>query len=200
MSTPFDPYHQNRKLDAKIIVGLERIYEAFRVLLWKEAQSIGISPIQIQLLLFIQHHPPEQNTLSYLAQEFNLTKATLSESVKNLEKKELIQRELNPEDSRSRYLTLSEKGLDIIQESQQFTAVLEKSLQQMNPSQLQNFWDVLSHLLTDLHANETISLQRMCYSCKWLDSEAGSLHCKLLEIDLQRADIRIDCPEHESVS
>ena len=43
----------------KITQALERISKAFRVLLWEESKKHGISPIQIQLLIFCSSHKPE---------------------------------------------------------------------------------------------------------------------------------------------
>ncbi len=44
------------ELNSKILNGLERISEAYKSLLWEQAKVYGISPIQIQILLFITDH------------------------------------------------------------------------------------------------------------------------------------------------
>ena len=44
---------QNQKIESRIVVALERISEAFRVLLWNESKENSLSPIQIQILIFI---------------------------------------------------------------------------------------------------------------------------------------------------
>jgi hypothetical protein len=49
----FDLEHQNSKIESKIVASLERISEAFRVLLWNESKENSLSPIQIQILIFI---------------------------------------------------------------------------------------------------------------------------------------------------
>ncbi len=87
----FDVNEQNTNLESKIVVALERISEAFRVLLWQQSKEFGVSPIQIQLLIFIDLHQQDYCKVSYLAQEFNLTKATISDAVKSLEQKQLIE-------------------------------------------------------------------------------------------------------------
>jgi len=50
-----------------------------------------VSPIQIQILLFCASHKQENLKVSFLANEFDLTKATISDSVKVLIKKEEFQ-------------------------------------------------------------------------------------------------------------
>ena len=81
---------QNQKIESRIVVALERISESFRVLLWNESKENSLSPIQIQLLIFIQFHAQEKCKVGYLADEFNMTKATISDAIKSLEQKELI--------------------------------------------------------------------------------------------------------------
>ena len=83
----FNLDNQNAGLNSKIVAGLERLSQAFRTLLWEKAKEFGLSPIQIQVLIFIHYHSKEKSTVSYLAQEFNLTKPTISDAIKALEQK-----------------------------------------------------------------------------------------------------------------
>ncbi len=76
----FDPSEQNIDLDKKIVAGLERLSQVFRALLWDHAKAYNLSPIQIQLLIFIRYHRPEHNSVSYLAGEFSVTKPTISDA------------------------------------------------------------------------------------------------------------------------
>ena len=85
----FNLNEQNQKIESRIVVALERISEAFRVLLWNESKENSLSPIQIQILIFIYFHSTEKCKVGYLADEFNMTKATISDSVKVLLSKEL---------------------------------------------------------------------------------------------------------------
>ena len=47
----FDLEHQNSNIESKIIVSLERLSQAFRVLLWNESKAFSLSPIQIQIMI-----------------------------------------------------------------------------------------------------------------------------------------------------
>lgn len=85
--TAFNPSHQQNNTPSKIIAGLERISQAFKVLLWKKAKQLGVSPIQIQILIFITYHTVELCNVSDLAKEFNVTKPTISDAIKVLEKR-----------------------------------------------------------------------------------------------------------------
>jgi len=84
----FDPQNQEGDLSGKIVIGLERISEVIKVLLWEKAKDLCLSPIQI--LIFVAYHKSAYCNVSHLAKEFNITKATISDAIKTLLKKELI--------------------------------------------------------------------------------------------------------------
>ena len=79
-------------LEVKVLNGFERLSEALKSLLWEKAKVHGISPIQIQLLVFISNHKIEICNVSYMAKEFNVTKATISDAVRVLIKKEYLEK------------------------------------------------------------------------------------------------------------
>ncbi len=199
MSSSFEPKRQNESLESKIVVALERITEAFRVLLWNEGKESSLSPIQIQLLIFIKFHQPFQCKVGYLAKEFNLTKATVSESLKTMFRKELIEKQPDPNDSRSYSIKLSSKGSILASHSSLFAENLHFPLSNLSSNQKNVMYDGLIKLIHDLHTSGIISLQRMCYSCNYHQTTKDGSYCKLLKKNLANNEIRIDCPEHESI-
>ncbi len=110
MISVFDVNRQQQKIDRKIVVALERISEAFRVLLWNESKENALSPIQIQALIFLLFHTADKCTISYLAKEFNLSKPTMSDSIKVLVQKGLVKKIADTEDSRSYNIALTASG------------------------------------------------------------------------------------------
>ncbi len=106
----FDPHYQESDLTVKTVVGLERISEAFKVLLREKAKQLGLSPIQIQILLFVSSHKEQLCNVSFLASEFNVTKPTISDAVKSLNVKGLISKQHSDKDSRSFTIKLSQSG------------------------------------------------------------------------------------------
>lgn len=52
MKSDFDLNQQIQSTESKIVASLERIAQAFRVLLWQESKEFALSPIQVQLLIF----------------------------------------------------------------------------------------------------------------------------------------------------
>lgn len=193
----FDLNRQNERMESRIVVALERISEAFRVLLWNESKQKSLSPIQIQLLIFLLFHDPAKCKISYLASEFNMTKATISDSVRVLLSKNLVLRETDPSDTRSHTLALTDTGRKIAEEACSFTTLIEKPLQKLTVEQKKVMLDGLLKLIYDLNRAGIITIQRMCFTCSHYHSDKGIHFCRLLQSRLAESEIRLDCPEHE---
>jgi DNA-binding MarR family transcriptional regulator len=199
MKSSFDLGRQNKKLESRIVVALERISEAFRVLLWQESKENALSPIQTQLLLFLLFHSEEKCKVSYLAQEFNMSKATISDSVKLLLQKELVQKLADPDDTRSYRIGLTAKGKQVAEQSSMFASSMEKPLNALTPEQKQVMFSTLLYLIHQLNQSGVITLQRMCFTCSHYKREKGVHHCTLLGASLAPEELRLDCPDHANV-
>lgn len=198
MQTAFDLYQQNKKIESKIVVALERISEAFRVLLWNESKENALSPIQIQILIFLNFHTEEQCKISYLAQEFNMSKATISDSVKLLLQKGLIQKIDDTNDTRSYIISLTADGKKTAEKSSHFAFAIEKPLSSLNNEQKETILSGLLKLIYELNKTGIITIQRMCFTCSHYQNNNGQHFCKLLQSKLANTSLRIDCPEHAS--
>ncbi|WP_236974257.1 MarR family winged helix-turn-helix transcriptional regulator [Membranihabitans maritimus] len=196
--TSFDPEKQIISPESKIVVALERISEAFRVLLWNESKQNALSPIQIQILLFLQFHPRELSKISYLATEFNMTKATISDSVRVLVEKELIEKVKDENDSRSFNLFVTTKGQKIVNQVAGFSNVMEQPISKLSQQQKEVLLLSLIELITKLDQQGIITVQRMCNSCRFYKKTDTGHFCNFLQQPLQSQELRIDCPEHVS--
>lgn len=188
---------QNQKIESRIVVALERISEAFRVLLWNESKENSLSPIQIQILIFIYFHSLEKCKVGYLADEFNMTKATISDSVKILLSKELVTKDTDPIDTRSFSLKLTNEGKKIAKKASLFASSIEQPIEKLTQEQKTIMLNGLLKLIYDLNKSGIITIQRMCFTCSNYQLEKGVHYCKLLKSQLAENELRIDCPEHE---
>jgi hypothetical protein len=60
----------------------------------------------------------------------------------------------------------------------------------------------LLELIYKLNKSGVIGIQRMCATCRFYGKNQygpGTHYCNLLNLPLNAADLRIDCPEHEAV-
>ncbi len=198
----FDLNFQNLSIDSKIIASLERIAQIFRVLLWEESKEFALSPIQVQVLIFVLFHSEEKRKVSYLASEFNMTKATISDAIKSLEQKQLIEKEYELHDTRSYVIHLTSKGRDIAHKTSLFTSQLQIPIEKLpdpdKGSLLSSLLDIIKHL----HGAGLISTQRMCLSCRFYKAGQGKQdhYCHLLDQTLTSNELRVDCLEHQLVN
>lgn len=193
----FNVDYQNTHTASKIVAGLERISEAFRVLLWQHAKTIGLSPIQIQILLFIAFHAEKHCNVSALSKEFNLTKATISDAIKVLHKKSLILKHPSPTDKRAYSISLSEEGKKMVTTTQHFAHPLQVITEQLEGAEQVQFFQSLSKIIYGLHQTGILQTQRTCYACHFYEQREGGHFCRLLEVRLEEKKIRLDCPEFE---
>lgn len=194
----FDTHAQGNDVNAKILVALERITEVFRVALWNVGKTNGLSPLQIQLLIFLKFHRAELRKVSYLAQEFNLSKPTISEAVRTLLKKGLIEKETLPEDTRSFLIHLSDKGEQLVHEISFFANDLKQGFSNWSEKKKRDFYQQLLQLINNLQQLGWISIQRTCYSCRFFQNDQQGPYCKFLKMPLQTEQLQVDCPDFES--
>jgi len=193
----FNPSGQENNISSKIIVGLERISEVFKILLWEKAKLVGLSPIQIQILIFIAYHKQGLCNVSHLAKEFNITKPTISDAVRVLDKKGMIIKDFSSTDSRSYAIQLSHSGNKIVAETENFANPLKSQLKGIQQADLENLFGTLSKLIYQLNSNGILTVQRTCYGCKFYNQLENKDFCSLLDKELLNSEIRLDCPEYE---
>jgi len=193
----FDLGNQNQSIESKIVASLERISEAFRVLLWQQSKMFSLSPIQVQILIFLLHHSEEKRKVSYLAGEFNMTKATISDSIKTLEQKKLIEKEYELQDARSYIIQLTKQGREIAEQTALFTKEIRTPINKLHADDKESLLLSLLNIIRSLNKAGVITIQRMCLTCSYYrPAKEGAHFCSLLNQRLHAADLRVDCPEH----
>ncbi len=186
------------KLERKILNGLERLSEALKALLWEQAKEFGISPIQIQIVLFVSSHRIDLCNVSYLAREFNVTKATISDAVRVLVKKGYLEKDYAPTDKRRYNLVISSSGEELINQLSEYASPISEELSVFSELELSNVFDLISKLIYQLNQRDVIQVQRTCYNCIYYSGNKKNRHyCNLLNSRLKKTDIRLDCKEFE---
>lgn len=193
----FNPTNQESNISSKIVAGLERVSEAFKVLLWEKAKLLGLSPIQIQILIFVSHHKSSICNVSHLAKEFNISKPTVSDAIRVLDQKGMITKDFSLADSRSYSIQLSAMGKKIVKQTENFANPLKSELENNEQTELETLFGTLSKLIYQLNQSEILTVQRTCYGCKFYTQTENSDYCSLLEKNLLNTEIRLDCAEYE---
>lgn len=175
---------------------LERIGEVSRAMRWQEATGSGLSPLQLRILGFVSDHAGQSVGVARLAEELQVTKPTVSDSVKLLVERGLLVRKPDPLDGRGHTLRLTAAGRKHLPAAEPFAAALATLPRQERETLLL----ALMRLLEALLSSGEVQVQRMCWTCAhYRGDRNASHHCMLLRKDLSVAELRTDCPEHELV-
>ncbi len=191
----FDPDQQNNNLASKTVAALERISQVYRLLLWDHAKELGLSPIQIQLLIFVGHHKEALCNVSYLAKEFNVTKPTISDAVRVLFQKGKIEKTYSETDKRAYTISLSPAGQAIVAQTEGFADPIQEIINKYDAGSQAQLFTFLSEIIQQLQQSQILTTQRHCYACRFYKKNTNGAFCNLLEQQLRQEEIRLDCPE-----
>src|SRR5690606_37515732 len=151
----------------------------------------------VQVLIFLVFHEEGKRKVSYLAEELNVTKATVSDTIKALEQKRLITKSYELNDTRSFLIHLTEEGRAVAEKTSLFTGQLQIPISQLDVPDKENLFLNLISIIRSLNQAGIITIQRMCLTCAYHQLSASGQHfCRLLNQDLRTTDLRMDCPEH----
>jgi len=204
MHSIFNVAHQHQDVDSKIAVALERLSQAFRVLLWEKNKTHNLSPIQIQFLVYLLYHAADQCTITQLAREFTLTPATVSDAISTLEEKKLVLRERRDTDRRVAWVSLTPEGKKTARMLSTWANVIQENIAEFDPAEKVVVMKFLMRLIESLQQAGVITIARMCITCKFFQPRAhpnsqALHHCQLLDKPLANSELRLDCPEHETM-
>lgn len=197
MESIYNPDFQNSSLENKIVIGFDRISQVFKTLLIEESQQYHLSPIQIQFLIFINYHSENRSTISYLSREFNLSKPTVSETIKTLERKNYITKVADKVDTRSYFIQITDLGKTIVQHTEQYANPLLNIISNIDETNKLMLWQNITNIITELNNIQLINPHRTCTNCQFYSKDNNKPHCALLNQELKVEDIRIDCPEFQ---
>lgn len=194
----FNPQHQLENIDSKIIVAFDRIAQAYRSLLWEKSTEFALSPIQIQVIIFLNNHSSTKCKVSYLAEEFNVSKASISDTIKVLEQKNLIYKQVEEYDARSYFIGLTKEGKSIANKTSNFADQILSSVTELQDHQKEGLFSSLIQIIHFLNQAGVLTVQRMCLNCQNHSfNEKDQFHyCKLLKSKLKNSELRVDCNEH----
>ncbi len=184
-------------MDQKIVAALERISQVVRTLAWKTGQLLGLNPIQAQILKFLLHHGQQNNQISSLAKEFTITKASMSDTISSLERKNLVRKMYAAGAVRNFRVELTSEGEQTAEKVTLYAQNLFLSVRKLPIPDKHQLFSVLGNIIFDLHTSGVITVQRMCYTCKYYETQREQHYCKLLQKSLLTEQLQIDCSDHQ---
>jgi DNA-binding MarR family transcriptional regulator len=184
------------KIDKKIVDGLEKIADIMKHATWQISDPLKLSPIQVRILTYLLDNKEIDVKISSLAEEFLVSRPTITDSIKSLAKRDFIQTIKDPLDKRSSFISLSPMGIIVAENVSEYSQSLSNIIKDLESSQKESFFGTLMNILFSLQLKGFIPLQKMCFSCKYYSQQDEQHYCSLLEQKLNVEELRINCPEH----
>jgi DNA-binding MarR family transcriptional regulator len=189
-----------RDLDRKLIAAAERLGRALRAARQHVATQHGLSLLQLQLLEQLSDRRPRR--VGELAAELDISQPTTSDALRILQEKDLVARAPDPTDRRASTIALTDSGDRVAAAiAAQLGPLLTGERAEADDERGIALRVLLGEILR-LQTAGVISVNRSCLSClHFQPAGRGALaHCLLLDEPLADRELRVDCPEHSSLS
>lgn len=161
----------------------------------------SLSPAQVQILTMAAQAPHGVRPTE-VAARLAVSPPTITESVKVLVRKHLLEKRPDPLDARAVRLHLTPEGHEQAQRSAGWSDFLAAaSSDVMGEAEQEEFFTRLVKILLRLQERSQLPILRMCVTCIHFrpnvhSDEARPHHCALVDAPLGPRHIRLDCPEH----
>ena len=196
----FSPEQQLTSLDARLLLSLQRLSDMLKAIQWEQARILGITPLQLQILLFTGHHTAAVNKVAYIAMELQLSRPTVSDAAAALVSKGLLRIEDDLRDRRSYSFLLTDNGLEVLEQAEKYTADLYAIVGKRPLREKMNLYQSVFTIVAGL-SNDKGGMQRTCYNCAHYEGNKKRQHgCSLLQKKLASAELQIDCMYHSTLS
>lgn len=179
----------------------QQLLERLASLLRSESRSLlfefGLQPIQFEALHYLSMCNRYSDTPMAVTDYLGQTKGSVSQTLKVLEKKELLEKSVDSRDKRVTHLQLTQKGWALIEVILP-SPVLQAAGKYLQDDTVETMNTSLSHLLNSLQkANQSRSFGQ-CSSCRHhINNAPGKYVCGLTEEVLSAKEATLICREHE---
>lgn len=196
----FDPQYRKDKRSARIGMALFRMSQAIKKMTQEESGAMGLSPVQIQALLFSFYTRSDVATVGNFADSIGTTHVTAVKIVNGLVKKGLMIKTQKPEDRRVTLLSLTSTGRETVSKLEKWGHTLEETLQSIPDDVLANFELGLGSVISAMEKSGHLVVSEPCMGCIHFRSNAGDAaaphYCNLIQKYLTHEASLKACPEH----
>lgn len=195
----------SRRLTAeRVAQGLAKISLVLRQDAWQQAGARGLTPTQGQVLCVLSGRR-EGPGVGEVARALGVTSATASEAVGALVGKGLVEKRVSEADGRGVELRLTREGGIKARQLAGWPDYLVGAIGDLSEAQQGEFLRLLVRMIRGLQERGAIPVQRMCVECRYFaanvhDDPGHPHHCRFVDAPLGDGELRLDCPDQESVA
>ena len=198
-----EPAHREEHFPARVVISLIHIAEALREDLAAAARDHGLQPLQARLLIRAFLGPHEESTVTNLAEVTNHSAPTVSDSLRSLVRRGLLERKRSEQDNRVTFFLCTEEGSAVAGALTRWPDSVEKVINGFDEGRQRGFLGLLTHLLRyEVESNTFRPGSKMCASCRYFEVtswEEDRYYCQALEKELRPSTLRTDCILHETL-
>ena len=197
----FDPRYRRDNVPGNITVALYRIGQAISIMLRRKGLVHGLSPAQVQALLFLRYARPGVRTIGWLAQRLGCTLATASGVANALERKGLVIREPWPLHRRTITLHLTSDGEALAQQVDDALDDLEAIVRELPEEEQAALLRATQAVVRRLAEEGHVVVYEMCWGCGFFrpyahpENPDGPHHCAFMDAPLPEENTYTECPD-----
>ena len=174
---------------------LERLSSLLRADSRRRGLPAGLQPVHVETLLYLARCNRYSNNPQAVAEYLALTKGTVSQSLKVLERGGWIEKAADAEDRRKVRLLLTASGEQLAEDLAEPPA-LQQALADGEPP-ADRLTDDLRRLLAGMQRATGNRSFGICETCRFFQREEEGFRCGLTGEGLSVEDSRLICREHE---
>ncbi len=171
----------------------ERLSSLFRADLRHVASEHGLKLVQLEALVFLSMANRYSDTPASLTEYFGLTKGTVSQTLKVLERDGLVEKRVDDRDGRVQHCGVTKRGQAIVAEA--FPAPMLEDLPSREEAAVAK---ALEQLLRRLQQRNGLRTFGLCYGCRMFEARGNGGVCGLTQESLTKLDAQKICREHEA--
>ncbi|MFJ4467857.1 MarR family winged helix-turn-helix transcriptional regulator [Streptomyces sp. NPDC089424] len=184
----------------QLMVGLARLGQALRISSYRNAGPYRLSPLQADILTLLAGDPRPRRP-GELTHTLASTAPTISDAVKTLTTKELVERQRDPADARAVFLTLTDAGRAEAERLVRLPDEFATAMDTLTPDDLAAMLRGASSMIRSLQDHKAIPVSRMCLTCDHFRPQAHPgtdrpHHCAFVDNAFGDGELRLDCPDH----
>lgn len=196
----YDPNARAERLSARVGMTMLRLSQTVKRLTTAEVRETGLTPVQAQTILFVQHTKTFLTSVGRLASMLGTSHVTAVGVVDGLVKRGLLDKAEDPSDGRVTLLRLTPEGQQAAQQLADFGKTLEEALSTLDADQLAKLEQALGGLVWSLRAAGVLQVAEPCRGCVHFAENAQPSEplphgCQLIDIFISEEESRRDCPD-----
>lgn len=184
-----------QKTDHALYAYLDRIGNLIRAQEWTLCKLHDLQPVQLRMLYYLSICNLYSNTPSGVTEYVQLTKGTVSQSLRLLENKGYIEKQTDPQDKRRVHLLVTESGRSIF--DQLPPDLLRSVEEELGEAASAETVSVLRQLLVTMQQSHGLQGFGVCYTCHYhqlLNDQ--HFRCGLTGETLAKSNADLICREH----